>query len=229
MSKTDKINALFDEWIIEHKFNSFMKDGIVDEEKYENILFLMKDVNNSDDNGLDDMRIDVQTSMTSGQTWFNIARWISALLDGKEYAQLVAEIEQQYKNDLHMFQHEQLRRAAIVNIKKEAGVESVSDAEIAKYACEQKTYLLKEIEICDPRIIVVCGVNIFESAKLILGDVKKDDQPIPQFELIPNREIGTVHLNNKDIPIVQFRHPSTGCNKEKSYNDMLKIREYFFS
>ena len=59
MSKTDKINALFDEWIIEHKFNSFMKDGIVDEEKYENILFLMKDVNNSDIINTDELYHDI--------------------------------------------------------------------------------------------------------------------------------------------------------------------------
>lgn len=226
MSKTGKINALFDEWVNAFEFKTFMKDGIVNEELYENILFIMKDVNNAVDNGIDDMRIDVQTSMNSGKTWFNIARWICALLDGMGYEQLNQDIKYKYNNSWHSFQHEQLCRAAIVNIKKEAGVKCVEDNLIAKYACEQKEYLFKEITICDPAIIVVCGVNIFDCAKLILGNITPIDKARPQFEMAKDWEIGTVKLNGKDIPIVQFRHPSTGCDAEKSYNDMLKIREY---
>ena len=226
MSRTERLDILFEKWQREYPFNVFMKDGIVSEDKYENVLFILKDVNNAKPDDENDMRIDVQTSNSGGNTWFNVARWTSALLDGMEYSQLLNHISTTHQNSMHDFQHVQLRRAAIVNLKKEAGGSSVSNDVVNEFAHMHKEQLWEEIRICSPKIIIVCGTGIFDGAKAVLGEVTPVEKPRPSFEMAAKWEIGTVCLEGKDIPIIQFRHPSTGCSAEKSYRDMLKIREY---
>ena len=44
---------------------------------------------------------------------------------------------------MHLFQHEQMKRSSIINLKKEAGGPSVKDAVINHYAQEQKNELLQ--------------------------------------------------------------------------------------
>ena len=225
-TKTEQLNRLFDQWIENCSFKVFMRDGIICEQRYENVLFILKDVNNAKPDELNDMRIDVQTSLSGGKTWFNIARWASALLDGKEFPRFQEDVFAIYKNDYHTFQHDQLQRVSIVNLKKEAGGGNVSNTIVNKYAITHKNYLIKEIEICSPKIIVVCGVGIFDGVQAVLGTATPIKKPRPQFELATDWVIGTVSLDTRKVPIVQFRHPSTGCSAEKSYNDMIKIREY---
>lgn len=226
VTKTEQLNNLFERWSAEKPCNIFMKDGIVCEENYEGVLYILKDVNNAKPDELNDMRIDVQESCDGGRTWFNVARWTSALLDGKSFEQFEYDKKLAYGKDDHTFQHVQMRRAAVVNLKKEAGKSCANDNEINRFACEHKEYLREEIEICDPKMIVVCGVGIFKGAKNVLGNLVPIQKERPKFELAQNWEIATATLNGKTFPVVQFRHPSTGCNKEKSYNDMLKIRDF---
>lgn len=226
MVKTGRLNHLFENWQKKYSFNVFMKDGIVCEDRYERVMFILKDVNNAKPDECNDMREYVQTSLDGGKTWFNVARWTSALLDGKSYADLVNSIKETYKNNTHEFQHEQLRRVAIVNLKKEAGGSTVNDNVINECASRQKEELLDEIAICDPEIIVVCGLGIFSGVKNVLGKVMPIAKDRPNFEMVKDWEISTVSLAGKNCTIVQFRHPSTGCSAEKSYNDMLKIREF---
>lgn len=52
MSKLDWMK-FFKEWKEEHKIDIFTVDGIVCPEKYEKILFVMKDVNNANNEGAD--------------------------------------------------------------------------------------------------------------------------------------------------------------------------------
>lgn len=219
-------DKFFEDWKKKYNISIFMKDGIVCEEKYENILFILKDVNNAKPDDINDMRISVQTSYDEGKTWFNIARWIAALLDSKSYSELLEIVKCEYLGDWHKFQHEQLKRAAIMNLKKEAGGASVTDATIKQVAKEQIDELIREVVACDPKMIVVCGVGIFEVAKAVLGKVSTISGKRPELEMASQWEIGTIDLNNKTVPIIQFRHPSTGCDAEKSYNDMLKIKKY---
>ena len=226
MTRTERLNKLFAVWKKKHNINIFMEDGIVSELQYENVLFILKDVNNAKPDDCNDMRVYLTESTDGGNTWFNVARWVSALLDGKSYDQLEKNIDDKHNGNYHEFQHEQLSRAAIVNLKKEAGGSSVKDRVINDYAVKHSSELLAELEICDPKIIVVCGLGIFEGAETVFGRVTPIAKTRPDFEMAADWKIGMVVLNNKLVPVVQFRHPSRGCNAEKSYNDMLKIREY---
>ena len=47
------------------------------------------------------------------------------------------------------------------------------------------------------------------------------------MEGVKSAILGTVCVNEKDIPIAIYRHPARGCSAEKSFADMKKIKEYF--
>lgn len=216
----------FEKWKTKYNISVFMKDGIVCKERYENILFILKDVNNAKPDDKNDICDYVKNSTDGGKTWFNVARWVQALLDGISYEKHTMDVANNFDNNMHLFQHAQMKRAAILNLKKEAGGPSVDDSVINAYAKEHKQEIFQQIALCEPRIIVVCGLGILDGVKEVLGDISPIKKERPILEMASNWEIGTVKINLKDIPLIQFRHPSTGCNAQKSYNDMIKIREY---
>lgn len=200
----------------------FVADGIVDFEKYQKILFVLKDPNSGKDNyaytdrGICD---EVITSRNSGKTWFNVSRWIQALLDGKPYEDI--------KPITHDIQHEQMKRAAIMNLKKASGKETVSDVDITLAALEQKEFIKRQIELCAPNLIITCGSVVFD----ILNKSVFTPEEISQiYQIEGTSQYGRTfdfQGNSKTIPVVEYRHPSTGCSAEKSYNDMLQIRNHF--
>lgn len=212
-------DKFFEDWRKEYKINVFAKDGIICQEKYENILFILKDVNNCTVEDNPDLRVSLVTRTDEGKTWFNVCRWIVALLDGVPYSGYVDKMNSAK-------QHEIIKRAAAVNLKKEAGGPSVSDEVVKCYAKKHREKLVEQIEVCDPNIIVVCGVNIFDAALEVLGEMTPFATERPKFEMAKNWAMGTVKVKGKDVPIIQFRHPSNRCPAEKSYNEMLLIREY---
>lgn len=215
----------FKDWKEEYGVEIFVKDGIIDPDKYENLLFILKDANNANGEQDPDLRKTLVVSCSDGKTWFPAAYWTTALLDGNSEFE---EIEKERYEKNHIFMHEQMRRIAVINLKKEAGKPAADDKEINDYARKHREKIKEQIEACNPNLIIVCGVNVFEGAKAVLGKVTPINKERPTFEMANNWEIGTVDLNNQSVPIVQFRHPSVGCSAKKSYNDMIKIRKYLF-
>ena len=88
MTKTEKLNKLFESWN-NRGFGVFCKDGIIDEEIYNKeqckILFVLKDVNNAKPDEKVDLRESLVTRIDEGKTWFNIVRWYAGL-NGEEYS-----------------------------------------------------------------------------------------------------------------------------------------------
>lgn len=206
----------------EGPLGQFVADGIVDFEKYQKILFVLKDPNSGkDDYVYTDRGIcdEVVTSRNSGKTWFNVSRWIQALLDGKGYGDI--------QPMTHDIQHDQMKRAAIMNLKKASGKETVSDVDVVLAASEQKEFLKRQIKLCDPDLVITCGPVVFDILNKIVFSSEETSQ-LQQIEgMSQYGRTFDFFVDTKTIPVVEYRHPSTGCGAEKSYNDMLRIRNHF--
>ena len=213
------MDDFFEKWKEKYGISVFAKDGIVSEESYEGILFILKDVNNAKPGEDIDLRDSLVTRTDEGRTWYNVARWTTALLDDNEYTNLASKMN----SDI---QHEQMKRVAVINIKKEAGGPKVSDSMIRKCAEQQKEELLEEIILCNPRLVIVCGAGLKSSVESILGKIILCDDA-PKMEVLKTAILGTACVNGTDIPIVIYRHPAVGCSAEKSFADMKRIKEYF--
>lgn len=226
MSKTEKLNELFDRWN-DGSFDVFMKDGIVCEDSYEDVMFMLKDVNNAVPDDVNDMRLDVQTSTSGGKTWFEVASWTSGLLDG-----VLPD------NITHDMQQKQLKRVAIMNIKKEAGGPKASRKDIMRYAIKDCHNILEEIRICSPKLIVACSRDVFEifceeildidisetCSKFVFTDKMQD-----YGRFLDIRE----YLKAPDpVYLVEYRHPNQ-CgrqgSREEHFKNMLTIRDEFMS
>lgn len=115
-------------------------------------MFILKDVNNAKPDDVNDMRVDVKTSTSGGKTWFDIASWTAGLLDDKFLTEIT-----------HDIQHEQLSRVAIMNLKKEAGRASSDKKEFQYYTDKDIDYILEEIKICEPKLIIACSHDVFNA------------------------------------------------------------------
>ena len=211
------MDDFFAKWKEKYGISVFAKDGIVSEESYEGILFILKDVNNAKPGEEIDLRESLVTRTDEGKTWYNVARWTTALLDDNEYTDLASKMN----SDI---QHEQMKRVAVMNIKKEAGGSSVSYSTIREYAENQKEELLKEIILCNPRMIIACGVGLKSAIESIVGKISLCED-VPMMEAVKTAVLGTACVNGKDIPIAIYRHPAVGCSAEKTFADMKRIKE----
>ncbi|WP_133527441.1 hypothetical protein [Aminicella lysinilytica] len=239
MSKTDKLNDLFKKWESKYVFKHFIQDGIVDESQYEkqriHILFVLRDKNDkevtdateaTDLEPLKDLRktllVDKQGHVEGWRTWNNIARWTQTILD-----------QSPYLHDVSLAKRiEELHRVAVMNLKKECGSSSSDLNEIEDATKEQSDLILKEIKICDPDVIIGCGLGGDRSnAALLKKYVFRDnvsDSGSMKSKNDKDRSWNYYYtaINKRKVPVIEFRHPSTRCSHEKSEwlcNDMAEL------
>ena len=219
-------DGFFDKWERKAGISVFAKDGIVCPEEYEGILFVLKDVNNAKPEDEIDLRITLQTRTDEGKTWFDVAAWAAALIDGE----ILEDIT-------HELQHRYIRRTAVMNIKKEAGGPRVTDSEIKKYARLHTPEILEEIIACKPRLIVACSSAVYDAlAQYVFMQDKK--QSYEQIKLNDKMKKYGRYINigeylgaMEPVYLIEYRHPNqcglNGTRKEHCEN-MLKIREFAF-
>lgn len=144
---------------IDHAYNLFIKDGIVNEDKWNNseipkILFVMKEAYDSRDSGWDR---ELAEWINRGECWKykiwrRIAQWTFGLLNTTTegiFPYTINEItEEEYKLAL--------QEIAVINLKKSGGKSSSNYDEIAEYAKYDCEEIKKEFELIDPDI-VICG------------------------------------------------------------------------
>ena len=218
--------AFFKEWKEKHGISVFCKDGIICPQKYEEVLFVLKDVNNAKPEEDIDLRTTLQTRTDEGKTWFDIAAWAAALLD--------AEIVEKMTHDL---QHRYMRRVSVMNIKKEAGGSAVADSLIKTYAQQHKKEILTEIKACHPKIIIACSTVVFET---LVENIFGEDKTCSGNQIVLNEKMSKYgrycdvsgYLDNDDpVYLVEYRHPNqcgrSGTRKEHCEN-MIKIRNFAF-
>lgn len=225
-------DTLFTKWKDKHDFNAFIQDGIVDPPNYEkpNILFVLRDMNCQYER---DLCADLRKDGSGWKTWNNIGRWTKALLDGSE----------EYPQDMSTLKRvEQLKRIAVINLKKDGGVSRTNGKEILEAVQEQHDMIYEEICLCDPEIIICCGL----SASGIIGNAALlKDYVLPfsaKWASFGSRTFERdwwyylTKINEKQVPVISFCHPQVtnldgfrGHEKlfAPLYRDMLHIRERF--
>lgn len=214
------MEKLFEEW--ERKLLSnddgsvFIRDGIVDLDVWKNsevkISFILKETNGT---------VNADHSLTEflrnggdANTWNNIARWTSVLLDGETISYVDFESRK-----------EQLKRIAAINVKKTGGTNRANyntvERHIQKYAEEIK----RQLEMIQPTIIISCIGNLWFCFKEHL-QIEVSDSIQSDFGNGHKLDCAFIELAHKKVPIFQYRHPNR-CSVEKSQNDMFRIRGKF--
>ncbi len=224
--------TLFHQWKQEHHIDAFISDGIVDPEHYAqpHILFVLRDMNCRQ---ACDLCADLRNEGSGWKTWNNIGRWTTALLDGDPV----------YPFDMSSTKRiDQLRRVAVMNVKKEGGGHRAVGAEIEAAVQEQAALIRQEISMCSPSLIVCCGIS---SGKLRSNAVLLDEYVLERTtkwmtfdSAISGRAWWYYYamINGKQVPVISFCHPqvtvlgkSRGHEKlfKPLYQDMLTIRKMF--
>lgn len=220
---------LFNRWKTKYKFEAFISDGIVDENCYENphILFVLRDMNSEKENNLCN---ELRKNGSGWPTWNNVTRWVYALLDGNiNYPSRISR-EDRVK---------QLKRIAVMNLKKEHGGAHVDGEELKKSVKDHKDFILEEVELCDPEIIVCCGLSstgVIGNAVLMKEYVFSNTTEWRYLDSVKLNRLWRYYYaetRKKKIPVVEFCHPQATAISGKRghelfealYYDMLNIKE----
>jgi hypothetical protein len=206
----DSFDKLINEWKKTQKYSVFCDDGILDSEKWENsskIMFLLKETYNH--------WVDIRESGAQGPDgtsktfWRRMRIWtyvIDEAINGNKPYFSKAKIIKEEPND----------SIAYVNIKKFAEKSEhnneaySSDVDILNYAISDKQYLLKQIELISPKIIVCSGTFKF-CAKI--------------FDNIENVSERIYKANG--LYLIDFYHLSGRNSYEKEFNELKNImKEY---
>ena len=226
LSKCETIDELLDTW--RNKFSDsieiFIKDGIVCQEEYSDphILFVMRDTNVSKEV---DLREDLREWGSGWKTWNNAARWAVALLTGN--------IDYPFEID----RRSEMRKVAVINIKKKAGGARAYKEELQEAAKQYGMFTLREIELCDPSIIICGGFGNADILKdHVFGELASEWKKIPAVHFEATWWYYFATINGKQIPVISFCHPQV-CNFkgkrghadlfEPLYREMLNFRKVF--
>ena len=220
------IDELLDMW--KHEFSDsieiFIKDGIICEEEYSNphILFVMRDTNVSKEV---DVREDLREWGSGWKTWNNAARWAVALLTGNiDYP-------------LEIDRRAEMRKVAVINIKKKSGGARAYKEELQEAAKQYGNFSLREIELCDPSIIICGGFGNADILKdYVFGELASEWKKLPAIHFAATWWYYFATINGKQIPVISFCHPQV-CNFkgkrghkelfEPLYREMLNFRQVF--
>jgi len=152
MTKTERLNELFDRWIREFPEykGKFIKDGIVDENEYNSqkiklkLLFITKEPNDPHQSAWDFREWwaeEVKYSFSH-----RICEWAFGFLNGFPP---IVKIPYDNKERIKV-----MKKIAFMNLKKSGGKANANYKEIEKVLVEEKHLLLEEIDIIEPDIII---------------------------------------------------------------------------
>ena len=225
-------DELFTKWKSEYSFNAFIRDGIVDPAHYDrpHILFILRDMNCRHER---DLCADLRRDGSGWRTWNNIGRWTKALLDG----------DGEYPWDMSSpSRAAQLRRVAVMNLKKEGGGSRASGSQLLDAVQMQHGKILEEICLCDPCMIICCGLassGIKGNAALLKDHVLPVSTEWASFQsrtFDRDWQYYFTEINKKQIPVISFCHPQVtnlNCSRGHEnlfiplFQDMLYIKELF--
>lgn len=181
-SRNGRLNRLFWRWAWQYggRASDFHRDGIVDEAQFRKakprVLFVLLEPNSKGGrkpkNPGSDLRAlwhDVPLKKSLDR---NLARWTRLLLDGARRFPRKLTPDQT---------RDELRRVAIINLKKLAGGGKANEEAIGILAWQDRAHLRKQIRIIRPNVVVACGPR----ANKLLTWILHDDLHCPVEEKRP--------------------------------------------
>jgi len=208
MTKTDKLNKLFDKWVkeIPEYAGKFIKDGIISESLYnearKKILFIMKEPDDPE-----------QTEWTFQDLWedgvrhrfsFRLADWAYGIFHDFPDYNKVTSIKENRDNAI--------KSIALINIKKTGGTNSSDKEEIFNHCERNHKFILKEIEIIDPEIIIL-GTGSWKIRESMFKNVEWEELKEFKHDILLGKWGQTL--------IVDFIHPSARFKSVYMY-DLLR-------
>lgn len=211
-SKTLLLKALMEEWIERHKNESdadyekckgdtvniskksFCIDGIINESVYlsekTRVLFVSNEANDDEYSAKTSEEL-ITSRIESFQKYYETGDdcWRGRMRER------ICAIYREISGEKNVQLHKLANRFAFMNINKRGGTNNIGDGEHLINYCElYKDFMLKEIEIIEPDIIVWLGVKSFN-----LG--------IPQtLGAETNNGITYFKLRNKAVPVMRMWH-----------------------
>lgn len=234
----EQLKVLFEKWTKESEFTHFFYDGLMNRGKIENpnwrssgnedelwnnapkrIMFLLKDVNAGGDGPEDDDDIRGRNFKdTNSRTYLNMSYWLFGILKTIE----MGEIPKYTFSNSESTQFFDDTPVAYVNCKKEAGKSSVSHNTLVNYIERDKKYIVEEIEILNPDIIVCCawtegsGNPIFD---LVEKEIHKGIKKINGW---------MYYCEETNKLVINSYHPATTvCDDAYLFNEMMKAFKEF--
>lgn len=234
----EKLDALFEEWKKEFEFTHFFHDGLMyrgevinpnwrdpgkEDEMWDNapkrVMFLLKDVNAGGDGPEDDddIRGRILTD-TSSTTYRNMSYWFYGILKTIETGE-IPEYTFSVHESTKFFDNTPV---AYVNCKKEAGESSITHHTLSKYIERDKKYLIKQIEILNPDIII-CGAWTESGGNPIFNLVEKDI-----YKGIKKINDWMYYCEENNKLVINSYHPSTTASDgESMYTNMTSALKEF--
>lgn len=211
MRRDAAINGLFEDWLefygskgIDTK--GFSRDGIVDEDAFEKatrrVLFILRETNDfwTSNEFRGDLRKFLRGTLR-WQLWHTLGRWAYGILnDFPDYREC----------DNHRSIRRALGSIAVINLKKITGGSWSDLEEINETALRDKTFILQEVDIIDPHVVVACGTRGHVVWLFELEDVPRPDGLSLSYD------------EGKERLFLFTRHPVRAKNLE-TYDDLKKL------
>ncbi|MEO1927434.1 MAG: hypothetical protein ABGX26_01940 [Nautiliaceae bacterium] len=173
---------------------TFVKDGIVDKDKYQDVVWILKDTNDYSKpiNELIKRVVEEnnkKSGLWKGITWHNVGRATAKLLNPNI---TFSEAEKQRKKSL--------LNIAVLNLKKIKAKSKVSNKTMRNFVEGYEEFIIKELELLKPKIVVLGGTFYFVKDILKLKNKEKN---IYKSELFPN------------VTFIKAYHPGARIKKRK--------------
>ena len=210
MTKTEKLNRLFDEWKKQRpeEARRMCLDGIVCEERYgspnsKKILFIMKEPNHPEGPGFDFREWWCQEGAQYGFS-IRLCEWAYGIRKG--FPPLT-----QFDGETDEYKLEIMHSIAFMNLKKVGG-SSKADPQVIRGITERdKDFLRRQIKIIDPDVIVG-GI----------GDSSLWSLLFPRIEFQPSGfDIGVACVGH--VRVIDFYHPSYRVPRAMSYSLLGRV------
>ncbi|MCG6140659.1 hypothetical protein [Leptospira mtsangambouensis] len=210
MTKTERLNELFIEWESSYpKYKDrFVSDGIINESEFEKtnpkILVIAKESNNPKQLK-EDYRV-YWANEIKYRFSHRIAEWSYGILNDFPELNNLTPKESELKTKLSM-----IHKIAFMNLKKIGGGSTTIESDLKEYIEEDKAFILREIEIINPDIIVG-GIGNHSFWRILF----------PEIEMISS-ESGRFIAKVGKMKIISFYHPSSWLTKAEIYLLLKKI------
>lgn len=195
--------------------DSFITDGIVCPEEWfkkDNKfrpLFLLKEAYDTNGKGFDLIKEQLATEDKLSGTWIYVTDWTWGLFNTT--AKVIADYSKApsclgKKEGYDKYNNEMLRKIAVINCKKSGGKSKSKYEEILGYADFDREELKREIEICDPTIII-CGYTA-----TALEYILKSDEDLTRYNFREKQGRNSnlyyhIELNGHDVLVIDYYHP----------------------